>query len=246
MIANPLQRAPLYRQIYDQLEAKIVNRELKVGDALPSETDLALSYGVHRSSIREAIRLLEENDLIGRAAGKKKLLVTAPKKDKLSRRISTTMLIDEVSLGEVYEAILTIEPSMAAMAAERVTPELLEKLEANLDTTREALNDPERLTALDQEFHNLLAEASKNRALQWSRLGMSGLFYPAERKLLANLKEPGKRMLVAHEHIVGAIKDRDKQAAELWARRHIEDFLRGCNVLGVNLGDMLNDLAQGN
>ena len=42
------------------------------------------------------------------------------------------------------------------------------------------------------------------------------------------------------------IKEGDKQAAELWARRHIEDFVRGCETLNVNLDDTLNDFTEGN
>ena len=101
-MAQPLQREPLYRQIYNQLEARIVSGELRVGDTLPSETELAENYGVHRSSVREALRLLEENDLVGRAPGKKKLTVTTPNHENLPRRISTSMLIDQVTLDEVY------------------------------------------------------------------------------------------------------------------------------------------------
>lgn len=241
---SPLQREPLYRQIYNLLEAKIVSKELKVGEALPSESDMAQSYGVHRSSVREALRLLEENDLVGRAAGKKKLLVTAPKKAKLSRRISTTMLIDEVSLREAYEAILILEPKMAAMAAEHSTPKIHEKLRNNLTATRKALDDTERLTTLDHEFHSLLSEAANNRVLRWSRLGMSDLFYSVERALLSNIEHSGKRMLQAHEHIVDAIIEGDKQAAELWAKKHLEDFFRGCQSLDIDLEDTISNLMK--
>lgn len=240
-MTQSLQRDPLYRQIYNQLEARILSGELQVGSALPSETELAENYSVHRSSVREALRLLEENDLVGRPPGKKKFTVTAPKHEKLSRRISTSMLIDQVTLGEVYESILMIEPTLAGLAADRVTPNLIERLEENLAKMREALEDNLRLEVIDREFHNLLAEASGNRVLQWSRLGMSELFYPVESKLLANLKDANVRMLKAHESIVAAIKQKDRSGAQEWARKHVEDFGRGCEKLGYSLNAQPNN-----
>ncbi|NKI18710.1 FadR family transcriptional regulator [Spongiibacter sp. KMU-166] len=234
-MVKPLKREPLYRQIYNQLESQIVSGQLQLGDTLPSETELAESYGVNRSSVREALRLLEENDLVGRAPGKKKLTVTVPKYENFSRRISTTMLIDQVTLAEVYESILMIEPTLAGLAAGRVSTKLLGQLEDNLEQMREALDDNQRLEILDREFHSLLAEASNNRVLQWSRLGMTELFYLAESKLLANLDNANIRMLKAHESIVAAIKQKDSAAAEEWARKHVRDFGRGCEKLGYSL-----------
>ncbi len=243
-MAQPLQREPLYRQIYNQLEAQIVSGELQVGDTLPSEIELAGSYGVHRSSVREALRLLEENDLVGRAPGKKKLTVTAPQHENLSRRISTSMLIDQVTLGEVYESILMLEPTLAGLAADRVMPELVGRLEKNLEQMHEALDDNKRLETLDREFHSLLAEASDNKVLQWTRLGMSELFYPAESKLLANLEGANIRMLKAHKNIVAAIKQKDRAGAEEWALKHVQDFGRGCEKLGYSLDSQPNSFGK--
>ncbi|SDU08393.1 transcriptional regulator, GntR family [Pseudomonas pohangensis] len=243
-MAQSLQREPLYRQIYNQLESQIVSGQLQVGDTLASETELAESYGVNRSSVREALRLLEENDLVGRAPGKKKLEVTAPKYEKFSRRISTSMLIDQVTLGQVYESILILEPILAGLAAQRVTTELVERLEENLAQMHAALDDYKRLETLDHEFHSLLAEASNNRVLQWSRLGMSELFYPAESTLLANLEDANLRMLKAHENIVAAIKQKDPVAAEEWARKHVQDFGRGCEKLGYSLDSQPNQFGE--
>jgi GntR family transcriptional regulator, transcriptional repressor for pyruvate dehydrogenase complex len=239
-----LQREPLYRQIYNQLESQIVSGQLQVGDTLPSETELAESYGVNRSSVREALRLLEENDLVGRAPGKKKLAVTAPQHEKFSHRISTSMLIDQVTLGQVYESILILEPILAGLAAQRATTELVGRLEENLAQMYEALDDYKRLETLDHEFHSLLAEAANNRVLQWSRLGMSELFYPAERKLLENLDDASMRMLTAHENIVAAIKRKDPVAAEEWARKHVQDFSRGCEKLGYSLDGQPNHFGS--
>ena len=66
---QPLERRKVYEQISEQLLAQIGSRRLKPGDALPSERELTQSFGVGRSSIREALRMLESRGVITAANG---------------------------------------------------------------------------------------------------------------------------------------------------------------------------------
>ena len=75
-IFEPLDDHPAYRQIAKLIEQRIVARVLRAGDALPSESDLARQFGVNRSTVREAIRELETQGLLGRGRGEKRLRVT--------------------------------------------------------------------------------------------------------------------------------------------------------------------------
>ena len=70
---EPLDDHPAYRQIANLIEQRIVGRSLRTGDPLPSETDLARQFGVNRSTVREAIRELETQGLLGRGRGRKRL-----------------------------------------------------------------------------------------------------------------------------------------------------------------------------
>ena len=73
---EPLTRESASLRISSAIEQKILRRSLRPGDALPTETELAEQFAVHRSTVREALRRLESAGLVGRAGGSKKLRVT--------------------------------------------------------------------------------------------------------------------------------------------------------------------------
>ncbi len=81
---------PAYRVVAEAIENNIVLGRLKVGDRLPSETELASQFGVHRSTVREGIRLLEESGLVARV-GRTTLEVTLPHFQDLGTRASRAL-----------------------------------------------------------------------------------------------------------------------------------------------------------
>ena len=113
----PLDDHPAYRQIANQIEQRIVERTLRTGDALPSETDLARQFGVNRSTIREAIRELEVHGLLGRERGEKRLRVTRPEPRRVSSGVSRALALHDVTFMELWEAMMAIEPAAAQYAA---------------------------------------------------------------------------------------------------------------------------------
>ena len=117
----PLDDHPAYRQIANQIEQRIVERTLRTGDALPSETDLARQFGVNRSTIREAIRELEVHGLLGRERGEKRLRVTRPEPHRVSSGVSRALALHDVTFMELWEAMMAIEPAAAQYAASRRT-----------------------------------------------------------------------------------------------------------------------------
>ena len=117
----PLDDHPAYRQIANLIEQRIVERTLRTGDALPSETDLARQFGVNRSTIREAIRELEIHGLLGRERGEKRLRVTRPEPRRVSSGVSRALALHDVTFMELWEAMMAIEPAAAQYAASRRT-----------------------------------------------------------------------------------------------------------------------------
>ena len=229
-----LQRDPLYRQIYKILEVQILNNELKVGDTMPAEQALADSLQVHRSSVREALRLLEENGLVERKPGAKKLIVRSPDRDKISSRISNTLFLEEVTVSELYEAIRIIDVEIATVAAEKISAKLLNKMEENLRQTEANLGDNDALEELDFEFHRLIAEGCCNRVLQLSRLGIAHVFLPAVNRLMRQL-DVNQRLLDAHLQIYRGLRDHDPEQVRTWVLKHTDDFKRGYEVAGLDI-----------
>lgn len=238
-----LQREPLYRQIYQLLEKQILTNELSVGDVIPAEQTLADNLQVHRSSIREALRLLEENGLVERKLGGKKLTVRSPDRNRLCIRISNTLILEEVTFNEIYEAIRIMDAEVAVLAAEKISPTLLEKIAENLRQTEINLEDNDALLELDFEFHNLVIEATCNRVLQLNRLGMKQLYYPAVNRLIKTTKVR-HRLLEAHRQIYEGLKNHDPEHTKAWVLKHTDDFKRGFEVAGLDLNSPVQFLPE--
>lgn len=231
---QPIRTEPAYRIAAQALRKKIVDGEIEVGSVLPSETAMAELLEVNRSTIREAIRLLEENGIVARKPGGKKLFVTVPKTTDLSNRVSTAMVLKQITLEELWGTMMVLEPATAEGAVRHADADDLAALDENLRRTQASLDDSDALLELDLEFHNMVSLACGNRAIQLARAPVGELFYPAVGAMLRRLKA-GERMLVAHTKIVDAIKARDAATASEWMRKHIVDFRRGCELVDLDM-----------
>lgn len=217
-----------------RIEKQIRDENLVAGDPLPAETALAATLGVHRSTLREAIRLLENDGLVTREAGRRKLRVCAPGPGHLSGRVASVMFAQQVTFRELYEAMRAVEPACARAAAERASAQDIDRLADNLERTRQAIADGTSLVALDIEFHQTVANAGQSRALEMMREPLGRLFFPAFEEIMSRLNV-SDRLLTAHENIVALVKAHDIQGAGLWMQRHIDDFRRGYELAQIDM-----------
>lgn len=232
---KPQHHEPIFRAIARDIEERIICGDLRPGDLLPAELALAEQLKVNRSSVREAIRLLERNGLVARGPGKRKLRVTIPSAVDLSKVASTAMILRKVTFQNLWETMYALEPMAAAAAAMRRDDVILEKMKTNLDKTEQALGDSEALTALDIEFHDLIAEAAKNCALELSRQPLSRIFHLAYYNVISRISVGGHRLLYAHKMIYEAVRDGDAVKATNWMQKHIRDFRRGYSIAKLDM-----------
>src|ERR1700685_3912743 len=108
-----LRNEPAYRGVVRSIESKIMSGQWSVGDRLPAETAMAADFGVHRSTVREAIRVLEQNGLVRRHEGGKLLYVTAPLEVDISSKITAALVLREISFFELWESMRCFEPVLA-------------------------------------------------------------------------------------------------------------------------------------
>ncbi|TKT70482.1 FadR family transcriptional regulator [Afipia massiliensis] len=230
----PVSNEPAYRSVVRRIETKIMSGEWAVGDRVPAETTLAQDLGVHRSTIREAIRVLEQNGLVRRHDGGKLLFVTAPREADISSKITAAIVLQEVTFFELWESMRCIEPALVEGAASRISEDTLDALQENVERTRVAYEDKKSLVQLDIEFHQLIATASGNRALQLCRQPISQLFYPAFLNVFSRLNA-GERLVFAHEKILQALRGRDAAVAREWMDKHVVDFRRGYELASLDI-----------
>jgi GntR family transcriptional regulator, transcriptional repressor for pyruvate dehydrogenase complex len=223
----PLQDSPAYRQIAVQIEQRIVERSLRTGDALPSEADLARQFGVNRSTIREAIRELETHGLLGRGRGEKRLRVTRPEPRNVSTGVSRALALHDVTVLELWEAMMAIEPAAAEYAAARRTPAQLQALtRAAARFKRDAADIPKAVSAVT-DFFSAVADASGNRVLALSQAPVNQLLEAALTRMVARVPQARARIQAAQEKITAAIKLKKPEQARTWMEKHIRDFKRG-------------------
>jgi DNA-binding FadR family transcriptional regulator len=223
----PLQDSPAYRQIANVIEQRIVERSLRAGDALPSETDLARQFGVNRSTIREAIRELETHGLLGRGRGEKRLRVTRPEPRNISTGVSRALALHDVTVLELWEAMMAIEPAAAEYAAARRTPAQLQALtRAAARFKRDAADIPKAVSAVT-EFFTAVADASGNRVLALSQAFVNQLLEAALIRIVERVPQARARIQAAQEKITASIKLKKPEQARTWMEKHIRDFKRG-------------------
>jgi DNA-binding FadR family transcriptional regulator len=225
---------PVFRQLAQALQQKILSGELQPGARLPAETALASENGIHRSTVREAIRSLEQQGLLYREEGKRKLFVSRPNTEEMSRRLVTPLVMNGVTFEEIWEAIRALDPVAAEAAAQRRNIDNLKALENNITSTKAAIDDPDELVKLDIEFHELIALAANNRVIQSLRLPISDLFYPSFQTVMTSLNA-GERLLTAHENILQAIKWGDAAEAKEWMIKHLNDFRKGYELASLDI-----------
>jgi GntR family transcriptional regulator, transcriptional repressor for pyruvate dehydrogenase complex len=223
----PLDDHPAYRQIANLIEQRIVERSLRTGDALPSETDLARQFGVNRSTIREAIRELETHGLLGRGRGEKRLRVTLPTASRVSSGVSRALALHDVTFLELWEAMMAIEPAAAQYAAARRSAAQMQNLTRASARLKRGIGDTASLVAAVVEFFTAVAAASGNQVLALSQAPLNLLLAPTLTRMIDRVPQARRRIVEAQGKIIEAIKLKKSEQARLWMEKHIRDFKRG-------------------
>lgn len=230
----PLAHIPAYKALSDAIEQRIVSGELPSGALLPTETLLAQQFQVHRSTVREAIRQLEQEGFVVRGAGRR-LQVALPGVRELGSRTGRALLLQQVTYRELWEVAEQLEPLAARLAALHRTDADLAQLEAILADAQRDIGDRISTSRLDVDFHAGVAAASKNRVLILAREPVNLLFRASIGQLQIALPVAASRNLDAHRKMLNAIRSGDAAEAELWARRHLRDFHRGFELARIDL-----------
>jgi len=210
----------LYEQIVQQIEESIVKGDLKPGDQLPAERDLAQRFGVSRTAVREAVKALREKGLVEAYSGRGTFITdgtTQAVRQSLDLMVKIGQMEGTSHLAEL-RAIL--EPEIAALAAGRIQ-------EPELATMREAVSimdasgqDPEAYIEADLDFHLALAEAAANPLILSLLDSIVGLL---REQRLRIFRVPGgpERGQIHHKRILDAVERRDIQKAREAMRAHL-------------------------
>ncbi|MGC4934088.1 FadR/GntR family transcriptional regulator [Gordonia sp. DT30] len=205
-------------EVSAHLEKLIATGELRSGDRLPSERELALHLGISRASLREAMHDLKAKHLIERRPGRGTIVMPAP--EHVSAMYSE--LSDaEHQLRDIAQLRETIEPKLAELAAIRATSGNLRSLEDVL-TRPVADVTPEESLRYDLEFHNLVASASQNHLMSAINT-LAGQWTCTTRVLSHSTRHAREVSYLGHKAIYAAIATGSADGARDAMRRHLAD-----------------------
>jgi DNA-binding FadR family transcriptional regulator len=228
--------ASAYQLVAEAIEREIVAGRMRPGEGVGTEAALCSQFGVNRSTVREAIRVLEQSGLVRRGADRR-LYASLPRYSGLSSRVSRALILHEVTFRELCTTARVLETASAEHAAEHASVEAIDALEQNQAEAEKATEDPARLSEIDSEFHKLLARATRNRVLELAREPAGLLFFPTTEMICRRVPEGAGRLVEAHRHIIDAVKARDGKAAALWMNRHVSDWQKGFERAGRDLDE---------
>jgi GntR family transcriptional repressor for pyruvate dehydrogenase complex len=213
-----------YEAIAEQLLVQISERHLLPGDALPSERELTERYGAGRSSVREALRMLESRGVI--APNGTGSFVVAAYANPLNTSLQLLLHLDQATLHDIYELRRILECEAAAIAAERRNEAQLASMDDAIDTMARALAGAaadRRALYIDGDvrFHLAIAEATRNGVIIHTMRALRDLL---RRALMSIFLIPGspEHSLEQHRSIRAAIADREPTRARERMRAHLE------------------------
>lgn len=215
----PLRRPNnLSDRVVSRIESLLQSAELKVGDRLPPERELAARLGISRAALREAVKVLEERGALVVRHGRGIFIG-----DGIAEALRRSLLDRQMTLSELYAMREVLEAPAAAWAAASATEAEIANLADELRMLNEVAKQPldiDRLGQLDAAFHLSIVRTAKNQFL----LRTEGVLQEMLRVAMeSTLAIPGRLPVATREHqaIMAAIRRRDPDKARLAVLRHV-------------------------
>src|SRR5438874_1031550 len=220
---TPIRQARASGEIVSQIEHAIFEGELKRGDRLESERELAERFGVSRITVRDALRVLEARGLVhvkvGASGG---AFVTETNADQVAESISTMILLRRMTLSGLAEARTVVETATCEFAAERADAAAIKRIEQTVEKGRSVVREQAPHTEASMDFHVAVADAANNELLAATVAAYRDLLV----QTLHDMRDvrSAKTTQKAHEEILDAIKSHEPEAARKLMLEHLQDF----------------------
>ncbi|MCK0516157.1 MULTISPECIES: FadR/GntR family transcriptional regulator [Williamsia] len=219
----PRARAPkISARVANVIADQILGGGIVVGQRLPTEKEMVAEHGVARTTVREALRLLESRDLVtiksGIGGGP---VAKRPELESLGNTMKLFLQINGANISDVIDVRLMMEPIVARQAAANVTDDQLETMQLALDRMREDPGDYANFQENNAVFQRGVYEAAGNPAL---RIVMETLW------LLVRDAEPSEHPMATRlaavemqQDVLDAMRERDQDASATAMSAFVEE-----------------------
>jgi GntR family transcriptional repressor for pyruvate dehydrogenase complex len=213
-------------QVTEQIEHIILSGEIHPGEKLPPERELCQQFGVSRTVIREAVRVLEAKGLLTSKGGSGTYVRALEPEDvssSLGMYLSTQS--HSISHDDLMEVRRVLEVKVAAFAAERAQPDSIDELRDLLSKMESVVGDSDAFAQYDLEFHVTLARATGNEIFALLLDPFIDVLYEA-RRMASKLEGVPEEAIEFHRKILERVEARDPDGAAEAMAMHIEQAHR--------------------
>lgn len=219
---EPVRKTKVYTEVAAQIQRLIADGRLKPGDRLPPERELAEVFGVSRTSVRDAIRVLETQGLVEPRHGEGTVVREIPI-DAIVKPLADALAATKDLTADLFDMRKMLEPPLARAAALRATAEDVRALEEIVERQARRVAGGEIAIEEDNAFHYRIATAAKNRVVLRTIDVLMDLLRESR---VRSLHGPGRseKSLAGHRRILDAIRRRDADGAAEAMRAHIEEI----------------------
>ncbi len=223
------QKKPLYEQIVEMIESKIINGDIKVGDKLPTESELGAMYKVSRTVIREAMKTLKEKGWVDTQVAKGTYVIENTGKSIQNSFQMAVQTTPEYGFNHLIEIRLMLEPEIAALAAVRACDDEIARMYEAVLLMNDSLedhekDDPELMEKFlkgDNAFHNIMAESTDNPLVPIIIAPVVNLMRKTQKFHLFTVKGGKNKSQQYHLLIMDAIKNHNPDLARKYMYEHI-------------------------
>ncbi len=218
---DPERHGTTSEEVISQLREMIHRGDLRPGDRLPPERDLARMLGVSRPTLRAGIRSLAAVGVLQSRQGAGTFVVKSegpPSLDSSPLRLMASL--HGFTPAEMFEARRSLEMAVAGLAAKRATGEQLATMSEEIAGMYASLDDPEQFLVHDMRFHQTVAAASANRILTSLMNMVATILFDVRRKTVKRARDL-KESAEMHRQIYRAIREQNPEAASNAMRDHL-------------------------
>ncbi len=223
IVFDKIKNQRIFEQIIAKIGGLVIEGKLKSGDQLPSERDISEMMGVHRHSVREALKVLEYMGVLESKAGQGTVITNPCQEILVSRILRASKFCPKNFLFELIELRQALEPVMCRLAAERATEKDLHDMEEAVDDLKMEIEKGEYGISADERLHIAIAKATYNDT--FLRMTEPIMKVISEYRI-RSLKKPGRRSAtyIEHREIYFAIKNCRPKQAELAMQKHLKNI----------------------
>lgn len=222
---TPIKQVKASDEVYNQLKEAILTEQYKAGDKLPSERELIEMFQVSRTVVREAIKVLEANSFVeikqGSTGGAFVRHITF---ERLSNACFDLFMSGKMSLPEIAQARILIEPAAAKLAVRNCTDADLEKIKQIVESEHILSGENDDMVYNRSHLHYLIAELTGNRFLEAIIKSLAILVREVTKDLQPSFHPDKVHPAGMHDELLRAFLDRNDEAVFKAMHDHLHEF----------------------